>query len=188
ANEQPVAARGSLKVYRQQWASSRPKRGGGPGPLRLKETLVSQEALETDATGRGRGHWTAARPGAYRIAFEARDAWKVKVSGSLTIWVAGPGMPTYDFLRQGVQLVVKKDIIPEGGRARVLLVVDQPGATVLLTQEANDEILRREVVRIPGSSRMVELPVSGRHAPNFYLQATMVRDGDVHEATQEIPV
>jgi uncharacterized protein YfaS (alpha-2-macroglobulin family) len=131
--------------------------------------------------------WTAERTGSFRIAFEGLDAWEVKVVGSVTTWVVGKGAP-YQYLRQGVRLVMETDTVPEGGHARLLLVTDQPGATVLLTQEANDEILRREVVRLPENSRVLELPLNGGHAPNFYLQATMVRGGEVHQATQEVRV
>jgi alpha-2-macroglobulin len=176
ANEQPVAASGSLKVYRQQWKGDR-----------VDETLVHEERLATDKTGRVKSHWTAERTGSFRLAFEALDAWEVKVVGSVVTWVVGQGAP-YQFLRQGVRLVMESDTIPEGGRARLLLITDQPGATVLLTQEANDEILRREVVRLAENSQVLELPLNGGHAPNFYLQATMVRGGQVHQATQEVRV
>jgi alpha-2-macroglobulin len=176
ANEQPVAASGSLKVYRQQWQGDR-----------IVESLIHTAALKTDATGRVKTEWTAERAGSLRIAFEGLDAWEVKVVGSVTTWVVGKGAP-YQYLRQGVRLVMDDDTVPEGGRARLLLVTDQPGATVLLTQEANDEILRREVVRLPENSRVLELPLNGGHAPNFYLQATMVRGGEVHQATQEVRV
>ncbi|HLQ22482.1 MAG TPA: hypothetical protein VK132_04710, partial [Gemmatimonadales bacterium] len=189
ANEQPVSVTGTLKVYRRQWRSERSgSNGTGPGPVRLKETVVFETPLKTDGSGRARMPWiTTPRgnpTGEYRIAFEARDAWEVKVSGSVMAWVAGAGMGPYQFLRQSVQLVVENNTVPEGGRARVLLLVDQPGATVLLTQEANDEILHREIVRLPENTRVIELPVNGRHSPNFYLQATMVRDGAVYQAAQ----
>jgi uncharacterized protein YfaS (alpha-2-macroglobulin family) len=176
ANEQPVAASGSLKVYRQQWKGDR-----------VDETVVYEAPLATDKAGRVKTHWTTERTGSYRLAFEALDAWEVKVVGDLTTWVVGPGAP-YQFLRQGVRLVIENDTVPEGGRGRVLLVADHPGATVLLTQEANDEIMRREVVRLPENSRVLELPLNGGHAPNFFLQATMVRGGQVHQATQEVRV
>src|SRR5205823_6420566 len=136
ANEQPVSATGIIKVYRRQWRSGRSgSNDTGPGPLRLKETVIFEAPLKTDAAGQARMHWIADRSGDYRIAFEARDSWESKVSGSVTAWVAGPGVSPDPFLQQGVQLVMENDTVAEGRRARVLLLVDQPGATVLLTQE-----------------------------------------------------
>jgi TolA-binding protein len=176
-NARPVSAAGKLRVYRQTW-------NGG----RREEALVHEEPFATDAAGRGRGEWVTAEGGAFRIAFETRDAWGAKVTGSLLTWVAGLGMRQYQPLRQGVQLVMADDVAREGGHVRALLVVDQPGATVLLTQEAGDQILRYEVLHLGGRMRIVDVPISLDHAPNFTLQAMMVRGGEVYQVTRQVRV
>ena len=152
------------------------------------ETLVHEVAPEDGCGGPRRGRTgTAEQTGAFRLAFEALDAWEVKVVGS-----PRPGSPARDavrlcFLRQGVRLVMENDTVPEGGRARVLLITDQPGATVIP----------------PGSQRRDFAPRSdpaaGEHAGRGAAaqrgsRAKLLSSGDDgyagvgHQATQEVRV
>ena len=68
----------------------------------------------------------------------------------------------------------------------MLLVTPEPGCTVLLTREANNEILDRRVIRVSGTSMELPLPLSERDVPNVFLSAILIRDGQMHQATQEL--
>lgn len=173
-SDQPVSVPGTAETFLQ------------PETPRGKERLVWSAPLTTDAHGRGYIHWTARRAGYYRLAFVTRDTAGQKVSGDTGVWVEGSDLRLRRFLFQGLELKVRERYYTEGGTARVLLVAPEPGCTVLLTREANGEILGTQVVHLPGRSLEMLLPITAGDAPNVFLSAVMVRHGAEFAATQEI--
>jgi uncharacterized protein YfaS (alpha-2-macroglobulin family) len=173
-SDQPVSAAGAAKVFRQ------------PETPDAKETLVHEEPLKTDGRGRALFRWTAERAGYFRIAFETRDTAGEAVSGSVMVWVDGPELAQGRFLSRGVVLAVKEPYYEEGQTARVLLVTPATDCAVLLTREANNQILDRQLLRLPGRSLEVKVPLARRDSPNVYLSALLVRDGQLLQATQEL--
>ncbi len=172
ANDKPLAATGKMVVYKLL-----------PGD---KEEKVFEEAVTTDAKGRAFWTWPSDQAGQFRIAYEATDAWGQKVVASTNIWIAGAGLNTTQFRLQGVTIVLDKRDYEEGQSIKALLVADRPDTTVLFTQEANGEILRRDVFRIEGRSREVTIPVRHEHVPNFALAAALVKDYEVYQAQAEV--
>ena len=173
-SDQPVSVDGTARVYRQ------PENPNG------KEAPVASFPLHTDAQGHGEIQWKAEKAGYFRIAFETRDTDGGKVSGDTRVWVDGPELRSRRFLFQGVTLAVKNPYYQAGETARVLLVTPAPGCTVLLTREAEGRILDKRVIRVPGRSLEIAVPITRRDAPNVFLSAVMARNGEVSEATQEL--
>src|SRR5262249_14979409 len=151
-----------------------------------KETLLHEEPLRTDTHGRAILKWTAASAGYFRIAFRTRDTAGEAVSGETWGWGPGPGLAKGRLLFPGVTPPVEDLYYEEGNPARVLLVTPAPDCTVLLTREANDELLERRVVHVPGHSIELRIPLSRQDIPNVYLTATMVRGGQLYETTEEL--
>jgi alpha-2-macroglobulin len=172
ANDKPQSASGKMVVYKLL-----------PND---KEEKVFEEAIRTDEKGRAVWTWPTDNAGQFRIAWESTDDWGNKVVGSTNIWVAGPGLNTTQFRLQGVTIVLDKRNYEEGDTAKVLLVADQPGSTVLLTQEAGGEILRRDVVFIEGKNKQISIPIEHKHVPNFAIAAAMVRNFQVYQAQEEV--
>jgi alpha-2-macroglobulin len=173
-SDQPVSVEGTARVYRL------------PDNPNSKETPVASFPLQTDAQGHGEIQWKAEKAGYFRIAFETRDTDGEKVSGDTNIWVDGAELRARRFLFQGVTLAVKNPYYQAGETARVLLVTPAPGCTVLLTREAEGQILDKRVIRVPGRSLEVTVPVTRRDAPNVFLSAVMARNGETFEASQEL--
>ena len=83
-------------------------------------------------------------------------------------------------------IVLDKRVYEEGDVAKVLLVADKPDTTVLLTQESNGEVLRRDVITIEGKNRQIEIPITHDRVPNFAIAAALVKDYEVFQAQQEV--
>ncbi|HTE18386.1 MAG TPA: MG2 domain-containing protein, partial [Armatimonadota bacterium] len=173
-SDEPVSVAGTAKVYRY------PETPVG------KETLVHEQALKTDKQGRAFLKWTAETAGRFRVEFETRDTAGLLVKGGTEVWVAGPELERGRFLHRDVMLRVQNPYYEEGQTASVLLVTPEPGCTVLLTREANNEILERRVLRVQGQSMELKLPLAKRDVPNVYLSAVMIRDGNMFQTTQEV--
>ncbi|MDQ3815319.1 MAG: MG2 domain-containing protein, partial [Armatimonadota bacterium] len=172
ANDRPISASGKMVVYKLLDGD--------------KENKVFEEPIKTDGKGRAFWTWPTDEAGHFRVAYEATDEWGQKVVGSTTIWVAGPGLNTTQFRLQGVTIVLDKLYYQEGDTAKALLVADQPGTTVLFTQEAGSEILRRDVIFIEGKNKEVTIPIVHEHVPNFAVAAALVKNFEIYQAQQEV--
>jgi tetratricopeptide (TPR) repeat protein len=172
ANDKPQAASGKIVVYKML-----------PGD---KEERVLEADIAADRSGRTFWTWDNDQAGQFRIAWEGIDTWNNKVVGSINVWVNGPGLNTTQFRLQGVTIVLDKRAYEEGETVRALLVADMPDTTVLFTQEAGNEILKRQLVRIEGKSAVVEIPVEHKHVPNFVLAAAVAKNYEVYQAQAEV--
>ena len=171
ANDQPVAASGTMVVYRLL-----------PGDN--KEEKVFEEPISTNADGYAKWIWEAKESGQFRVEYQATDDWGQSVKAQQEIWVVGDHIGAIRL--RGVTILLDKETYAQGDTIRARLVADQPGATVLLTQEADNEILRRDVYKIDGQSREIDIPVEKKHVPNFYLAAALVQDYEVFQAQTEV--
>ena len=170
ANGQPVAASGQMIVYRLL-----------PGD---KEEKIFEQAISTDAQGYALWNWEANASGQFRVEYRATDEWNQEVKAQQQIWVVGDKIGAIRL--RGVTILLDKETYAQGDAIKARLVADKPGATVLLTQEADNEILRRDVYKIEGQSREVSIPVEKKHVPNFYLSAALIQDYEVYQAQTEV--
>ncbi len=172
ANDKPLPQSGKVVVYRQL-----------PND---KEEKVHEEAISTDASGVLFWTWQADVAGEFRIAWEGTDAAGNKVTASTNIWVNGPQLNQVALRSRGVTLVLDKRVYQEGDTVQVLVVADRPDTNVLLTQEADGEILKRDVVHIEGKSRTLAIRIGPEHVPNFAIAAAVVKDFEVLQAQAEV--
>ncbi len=172
ANDKPQSASGKMVVYKLLPNN--------------KEEKVFEEAIQTDEKGRAIWTWPTDNAGQFRIAYEATDDWNNKVVGSTNVWVAGAGLNNTQFRLQGVTIVLDKQNYEEGDNAKVLLIADSPGTTVLFTQEAGGDILKRDVIFIEGKSKEITIPIEHQNVPNFSIAAAAVKDYQVYQAQQEV--
>ncbi len=170
ANEQPIAAQGKMVVYRLL-----------PGD---KEERVFEEAIATNAQGYAKWTWEAKESGQFRVEYRATDDWGQQVKASQEIWVIGDRIGATRL--RGVTILLDKESYAEGETLKARLVADAPGATVLLTQEVGNEILRRDVYKIEGQSREVSIAIDKTKVPNFFLSAALVQDYQVYQAQAEV--
>ncbi|UCH34354.1 MAG: hypothetical protein JSV65_17790 [Armatimonadota bacterium] len=173
--ERPTAVEGRIRVERVVRGASD-----------LVEAVVHEEGVATDDQGRAFFSWVPDEAGQYRFTFEALDAWEQTVTSSIYTWVHGPDFDKAAFRLTGIQLVPDRQTYDEGETCKLLIVSSMPDATVLLTQEAGDQILGRIVVRITGKSRVLEVPMRANHMPNFRFGAVMVRGWQAYQTGTEV--
>ncbi len=170
ANEQAMAASGKMVVFRLL-----------PGG---KEEQVFEEAIATNAEGYAKWTWEAKESGQFRVEYRATDDWGQQVKAQQEIWVVGDRIGATRL--RGVTILLDKESYAEGETLKARLIADEPGATVLLTQEVGNEILRRDVYKIEGQSREISIPIDKTKVPNFFLAAALVQDYEVYQAQTEV--
>ncbi len=172
ANDKPLAANGKMVVYKEL--------------LGDKEDRVLESPISIDKSGAAFWTWNNDQGGQFRIAYEATDAWGNKVEASTNVWIAGKDLDTTQFRLQGVTIVLDKRSYQEGETLRALIVADQPDTTVLFTQEAGGDILKRQLIHISGKSEVVEIPIEHKHVPNFSLAAALVKNYEVYQDQEDV--
>ena len=172
ANEQPIAAMGTMRVFRLL-----------PGD---KEEKVVEQPISTDKNGRATWTWEASASGQFRIEFEGQTDWGDKPKATLEAWIVGEDVGAVRL--RGVTILLDKPAYEEGQTLHARLVADKPGANVLFTQEANGQILARQIVPIPQQSVEVSIPIDKAKVPNFFLGAALVQDFEVSQAQTEVLV
>ncbi len=177
-NGRPVAATPKATVFRRTWSSLHET---------VSESPVLEQTLKLDATGRGTLRFAPATGGEYRVALAAADERQEPVTAEHVFDVADDGTTSDLFRLQDIELSLEHAQYREGETARVLLSSSRRGS-VLLTEEAGGRILRHRTVALDGKRRVVSLALTRSHAPNAFLRATLVSDGQVYSAQQEILV
>ncbi len=147
------------------------------------EEDVQTVAAKTDALGRATVDLTAPRPGTYLARFVAKDARGNTVTGAAEITVSGDS----EDLTKHAKLVADREFYREGDVAKVLVNVPSAPVPVLLTYEG-DRILEHRVFMATERSSIVELPLSAAHSPNVFLRMAVAKDGELHEAGDEVAV
>lgn len=176
--DDPVKATGKVTVYRVTYT-------GPKNDRRTEEELLSAP-LSTDAQGRAFYRWTPDEEGLFKVAFSAPDGWGATVEAAADLWVAGPNFRGTHFRFANIDILTDKRTYREGETAHIMLSSNFPDSHVLLSQVADDEILDYRVLRIEGKTRLVDLPITERHVPNFFLDAELVRQGRPFRARREL--
>ncbi len=145
------------------------------------ERSLMQRTIRTDDDGHATIDFEPERTGRYRVVFRGVDGRGYEMEAETTVYVADPRTRDIPSVDSAVQLIVEQ---PEvlGDVARVLLLSETPGASVLLSR-VHAGGTEAEVVRLNGTSRLLEIELDDRHRPEFEIQATRVGDFRVHRAS-----
>ncbi len=179
----PVQGAGTLRLLKIAYEDGKPV-----------ENEVAKWDLPTNDQGRAELQLKASEPGQYRLSYEVTDksaegaaATGHKIEGGLVVVVRGGGFDGGDFRFNDLELVADKPDYAPGDKAALQVSANRAGATVLLfVRPANGVYLPPQVVRLNGKSTIVEIPVSERDMPNFFVEAVAVHSGRMHTAVREI--
>ncbi len=177
-NGQPAPARPSAVVYRRRWSALRES---------VTETPVFEQAVAIDASGTGELKWRPEEGGEYRLALRALDDRQEAVTAETQLDVAEEGTSSDLFRLSDVEMTVERTSYREGETARVLLSSSRRG-TLLFTEEAGGRIFAHRAVALDGHRRVVDVRLTRAHAPNVFLRATLVSDGQVFAVQREVLV
>ncbi len=153
----------------------------------VEEKPVVTQSKKTDAFGVLEHRWEIAEPGQYRISFTAKDAWGGEVVGSTVIWVWGPGFEGRRFKFNHLEVLTDKRSYAVGETARLLINSNVAGAHVLFSAKAdNGTLFDPQVLQLEGKTKVIEVPLTASHVPNFFVDATLVGDGRISEEIREV--
>lgn len=177
----PVAVKGKVTVSEVRYRGQRNDE--------IIEDLVQTFDVETDASGRALLPLRFERSGQFRVAFRAQDAWGGEVQGNALTWVAGNTFDGGLYRFNSLEILTDKREYEVGQVAHVLLNVAEPDSYVLFSSDAYSGVLRNyQLLHLPSRSRVVDVPIERRHEPSFFIEATVVRNGQVHQMARELPV
>jgi len=175
----PHPTKGKIVVEEVVWT--------GQNGATLTEKKLTELPIETLREGPARASWRAPTTGQFKFTFVAEDAWGTEVKASTVQWVAGPGFSGARHRFQGLELITDQRIYAPGDVAKVLVNVDQEGASVLLaTHVDNGALVDWKVLAMPGKSTVVEIPITAAHVPNFFIEATTVAGAELFQEAREI--
>ena len=177
-DNKPVKGEGALTLYRVTYRNGE-----------AIEVAVQNWRLDTDGEGHAAQPLAASQAGQYRLAYKVTDARRHTIEGGYLFLVRGDGFDGREFRFNEIELVSDRREYAPGDKVRLLVNVDKPGATVLLfVRPANGFYLPPKVLRVMGKSTVVELDVTKKDMPNFFVEAVTIYDGKLHTQMRELIV
>ena len=168
-------------------------------PWRLKmrgyeEKVILEQTLRANAEGLAQMTFTPDQQGYYSVVWISRDNREGALNGpgnevrsEKEFWVSNLGAKGLGYHSKGVEIIVDKDTFYSGQTTPVMLSVPTNDCWVLMTIES-DQMIEHHVVHVEGTVRMVPIDIKSAHIPNFYIQAMMVTDHEIHTDMERITV
>jgi hypothetical protein len=152
----------------------------------VEEREVHRQKLATGPRGEGWLEFPATRGGAYQVEGSARDARGQVVEARAVVYVTSQGgdLPAEP---SELELLADRRSYRVGDKARFLVLSPHADASLLVTLEGG-RLYRHQVVRARGHSAVVEFPVEEAQAPNFFVRAATVFDGQLLERRLDVVV
>ena len=175
----PVQGDGKLSLYAISYGDD-----GQPA-----ERLVQSWEIDTGDDGQIRQQIKASEKGQYRISYQLTDRQGHTIEGAYVFVVRGDGFDGRDFRFNALELVTDRREYAPGDTVQLMINTDRAGAAVaLFVRPSNGIYLPPQILRIDGKSTVVEIPVSKKDMPNFFVEALTVHGGKVYTETREIVV
>lgn len=173
ADNVPVATKGEVIVYRIRY--------GGADNSEVNEDIVKRWPAETDTEGRLSFKYPIPGEGQYRIVFKTEDSWGEEVLGNAVFWVAGPKFDGRVYRFNDLEIVADKRTYKLGDTAHLLMNVAENNSRILFSDNVSrGTLLDYRFIDVPARSIVIDVPVEEKHIPNFFVEATLVRNGRVH--------
>lgn len=161
----------------------------GSDNAQIRQVELERFTASTDADGLLTFKRRYEKSGQLRIKFEAPDKWGGIVEGYGLVWIVGRDFTGELHKFNDLELITDKRTYQPGETAHVMLNVKQPGSYVLFSDDVdNNHLLSHRLIHVAGRSTVIDVPVTKTHKPNFFVEATVVRDLRVHEQMRRILV
>lgn len=174
AGGQPLRAAFRRVTYRQ--IPGGPDTPFGLPQLAPEYTQISSTDFVPGPDGLARLSFTPPEPGTYQLdVYNPANGPEQGARTQALVWISGPGQANWPNLPNSrLRLVANQAAYRPGDTAQVFIPnpFGQP-APALLTVERST-VMQHEVVTIPAEGYTFNLPLTGEHAPNVYLSATLL--------------
>jgi hypothetical protein len=178
-DNQPVTVPGEVVVKRISYGAQ-----GLP-----EETEIKRWDAETDAQGRLSFHYPIPEEGQYRITFLTRDSAKAEVEGNAVFWVNGPKFDGRVYRFNDLEVIADKRSYKIGDTAHLLLNVAESNSRVLFSDQVSEGVLLNwRFLDVPARATVIDIPIEAKHVPNFFVEASLVRNGRLHTESRELYV
>ena len=170
-----VVTRGKAILYR----ISTDKEG------KVSEKEVQSWNINTTAESNGQLKFQAGAAGQYRLAAKMTDNKGREIEGAILFTVRGEGEAQGGFQYSDIELIPDKRTYANGSTLKLLINTRRPNSTVLLSLRGGAEY---RFIHIKGQSTVVDIPISLKDMPNFFIEAATVSNAKVHTAVREVIV
>jgi alpha-2-macroglobulin len=175
-NNEPIASKGEVVVYRISYKDSLEN-----------ETVVQRWDAETDADGRLSFKYPIPSEGQYRVAYVTHDSQNKEVLGNAVFWVNGPKFDGRVYRFNDLEIIADKRTYQIGDVAHLLINTAENNARILFSDEVAGSVLKSyRFLDLPARSTVVDIPIEKKHVPNFFVEATLVRGGRMHNESREL--
>lgn len=178
----PVVGTGTLRLLKVQYEDAVPV-----------ETEVGTWALNlsdngpTGENGQAKLQIKASEPGQYRLSYEVTDSEDHTIEGGQMLTVTGAGFDGSEFRFSDLELVPDQREYQAGDKVALQINTNRTGAAVLLfLRPSNGVYLPPQLVRLDGKSKIIEIDVTAKDMPNFFVEAVTVHGGKSHVVTREL--
>ncbi len=172
----PVVGAGVLRLLKIQYEDAKPI-----------ETEVGRWELSTGEAGQAKLQIKASEPGQYRLSYELTDEAGHAIEGGHLLTIAGDGFDGSQFQFNDLEIIPDKREYQPGEKAALQINTNQTGAAVLLFLRPSGGVyLPPKLVQLKGKSQVVEIEVTAKDAPNFFVEALTVHRGKVHTVAHEL--
>ena len=177
---QPVFA----NAWRQQhprgpefpWGGDKPELGWQMKFQGYEHEEVLKSTVKTDEAGEAELAFTAGKEGYYRVAWESEDDKNTEpVAAETTVWAATNTTTELGYRHGGLEIIINKDTVHAGQKAPVLITSPVSGRSILFSVEG-DDLYSYQVLRLSGTTKLLEMQVEPAYVPNVLVSATMVSD------------
>jgi uncharacterized protein YfaS (alpha-2-macroglobulin family) len=151
-----------------------------------EKLLPGETETRTDAEGKAAVAVTLPGAGSYRAYVRSRTPEGRDVTGSTYLWISGTWGSTGSG-RQRVTIVPDKKSYRPGDVAKVLIVPGVEDAHLWVTTEAN-AVYTSRTLAVKGGSATVEIPIAAGLAPNFFVVASFLRNGQLYHGVKSVKV
>jgi len=178
---EPVQGNGVLKLLKIDYDDAE-----DPQPI---ETEVRRWDLATNDQGQARLQISASKQGQYRLLYSLTDEAGHASEGGYVFTIVGEGYDGRDFRFDDLELIPDRRDYAPGDKVQLQVNANRAGSTVMLfVRPANGTYLPPRIIHLDGKSTVVELEVTSKDMPNFFVEAVTVANGRVHTRTREIHV
>jgi uncharacterized protein YfaS (alpha-2-macroglobulin family) len=162
----------------------------GPPPEREPiETEVGSWVVPTNVQGLAEFQFKASEKGQYRLSYTVTDAAGREIEGGHIFTIIGEGFDGSEFRFNDLEIVPDKRAYAPDDKVQLQINTNRPGAAVLLfLRPSNGVYLPPQLLHVAGKSTLVDIGVTHRDMPNFFVEAVTVAGGKIHTVVRDIHV
>ncbi|HZH31754.1 MAG TPA: MG2 domain-containing protein [Pyrinomonadaceae bacterium] len=157
---------------------------------KLNERELSTANVQTNARGEATFDYRVERPGNIQIKTTIQENGKPVTSMGGSLWVADREQRFADYSYQEsetVKLIPDKKSYKAGETAHVLALLPTDKAHLLVTTELLSVMTVRQI-SATGRAVVIDVPIEARHAPNFFLDVSYVKNSEMYSASASLVV